>query len=85
MATNCKQLLDFADPGPLDERLTNVPGFLNEVKDFTLSAAHSPNPVLAFMGALGLLAHLSGRSHSDTHGTRTNLYLVALGETGIGK
>ena len=85
MATNCKQLLDFADPGPLDERLTQVPGFINEVKDFTLSAAHSPNPVLAFMGALGLLAHLSGRSHSDTHGTRTNLYLVALGETGIGK
>lgn len=85
MATNCKQLLDFADPGPLDARLTQVPGFINEVKDFTLSAAHSPNPTLAFMGALGLLAHLSGRSHSDTHGTRTNLYLVALGETGIGK
>lgn len=32
-----------------------------------------------------MLAHLSGRSYRDTHGTRTNLYLIALGETGIGK
>jgi hypothetical protein len=85
MAIMKQQLLDFADPGPLDESITQVPGFIDEVKDWTLKTAHSPNPTLAFMGALGLLAHLSGRSHADTHGTRTNLYLVALGETGIGK
>lgn len=36
MATTTKQLLAFADPGPLDERLTQVPGFINKVKDFTL-------------------------------------------------
>ena len=83
--TNAKNLLDFAEPGPLDETLLNVPGFVNEVKDWTLQHAYSPNPALAFTGAIGLLAHLSGRSHIDRHGTRTNVYLVALGETGVGK
>lgn len=80
-----KQLLDFADPGPLDEAFLDLSGFVNEVTDWTLQSAHSPNRTLAFAGALGLLAHLSGRSYRDSHGTRTNLYFIALGETGIGK
>lgn len=75
----------FPDPGPLPEELTRVPGFIGELTDFTLATGHSPNRVLAFSGALAMLAHLTGRSYSDTHGTRTNLYIVVLGDSGIGK
>ena len=77
--------LTFADPGPLPEELTHVPGFVDELADFTMQTGTSPNRVLAFAGALTFLAHLSGRSCTDTHGTHTNLYMVVLGESGIGK
>ena len=75
----------FADPGPLPEELTHVPGFIDELADWTLARSPSPNRLLAFAGALSMLAHLSGRTHTDPHGTHTNLYTVVLGESGIGK
>jgi hypothetical protein len=75
----------FADPGPMPDALTRVPGFIGELTDWTISTSPSPNRVLAFAGALAMLAHLTGRSHTDLHGTHTNLYLVVLGESGIGK
>lgn len=78
-------LLEFQDPGALGDELLDVPGFVNQLTDYTLSQAHSPNRTLAFLGATAMLSHLAGRTYVDTHGTRTNLYLVALGETGIGK
>jgi len=78
-------VLDFQDPGEMDEELLHMPGFVDQLTDYTLAASHSPNRTLAFLGALAMQAHLAGRTHADTHGTRTNLYLVALGETGIGK
>lgn len=77
--------LSFLDPGPLPEELTHVPGFIGKLADFTLATGHSPNRVLAFSGALAMLAHLTGRGFADTHGTRTNLYVVVLGDSGIGK
>ena len=78
-------ILDFQDPGTLPQELMDVPGFINELTDYTLAESHSPNRMLAFFGATAMLAHLAGRSYTDVHGTRTNIYLVALGETGIGK
>ena len=75
----------FDDTGPMPKELTHVPGFIDELADWTLSTSHSPNRVLAFAGALSMLAHLSGRSYTDEHGTHTNLYLIVLGESGIGK
>lgn len=77
--------LSFPDPGPLPEELTRVPGFIGELAEFTLATGHSPNRVLAFSGALAMLAHLTGRGFADMHGTRTNLYVVVLGDSGIGK
>ena len=77
--------LDFANPGPLSHELLNVPGLVNDIKNHTLATSYSPNETLATLGALAMVAHLSGRTYRDAHGTRTNLYLVALGETGIGK
>ena len=83
--TNNSSLLDFQDPGILSKELLNVPGFVNELNDYTLAVSPRPNPPLAFAGALAMLAHLSGRSYVDERGTHTNLYLAALAPTAMGK
>ena len=75
----------FDDPGPMPEALAHVPGFIDQLANWTMSTSPSPNRILAFAGALSMLAHLSGRNYTDEHGTHTNLYLVVLGESGIGK
>ena len=78
-------VLDYQDPGELSEELLSVPGFVNELKNHTLAVAARPNPVLAFAGALAMLAHLGGASYMNERGLRTNLYLAALAPTGMGK
>ena len=77
--------INFADPGPLPEELAKVPGFISELADWTMRNGRSPNRTLAFAGALAMLAHLAGRSFADRSGTRTNLYLIVLGISGMGK
>ena len=77
--------LDFKDPGTMSPELLNVPGFVNELKDYTLAVSPRPNPPLAFAGALAMLAHLTGRSYVAETGGHTNLYLAALAPTAMGK
>lgn len=43
-----------ADPGPIPHELLRVPGFIDEVMQYTLDTAPYPEPVLAFAGALTL-------------------------------
>ncbi len=85
MKETTRNALDFADPGPLPKELMDVPGFVNGLKEHTMRTAPRPNEVLAFAGALAMLAHLSGRASRDRRGTRTNLYIAALADTGMGK
>ena len=68
-----------------DESLLDVPGFINDLVGFTMSAAHRPNRVLAFAGALSFLAHLAGRRFVGPRGTFPNLYVVALADSASGK
>ncbi len=74
-----------SDPGAIPEELLRVPGFIDEVMAYTLETAPYPQPVLAFCGALALQAFLSGRKVRDPGDNRTNLYLLALANTGVGK
>jgi hypothetical protein len=53
--------------------------------DYTLACAPYPEPVLAFAGALALQAFLAGRKVRDEADNRTNLYLLALANSGAGK
>ena len=76
---------NFVNPGPLPEELADVPGFITDLTEWTMSSSHSPNRTLAFAGALAMLAHLAGRTFSDGAGTRTNLYVIALAPSGSGK
>ncbi|MBM3271645.1 MAG: bifunctional DNA primase/polymerase, partial [Candidatus Sericytochromatia bacterium] len=75
----------IADPGPIPEDLFHVPGFVQDVVDFILSAAPYPNVGLAFCGALALQSFLAGRKVCTSGDLRTNLYLLALASSGTGK
>ena len=78
-----KQL--FPDSGPVPSNLLRVPGFIDRLTSYTLSTAPYPNEPLAFSGALSLLSFLSGRIYRDKRGNHTNLYVVALADSGTGK
>ena len=73
------------DPGPLPEALLSCPGFIDKMIQHTMATAPYPNKVLAFCGALAMLAHLSGRNFTDRRGIRTNIYILGLAESGVGK
>lgn len=75
----------IADPGPIPEHLFDVPGFVRQVMDFTLSAAPYPNVALAFCGAMSLQSFLAGRKVCTSGDLRTNIYLLALASSGTGK
>jgi hypothetical protein len=73
------------DPGPMPAELLRIPGFVSEVMDHCLETAPYPNAALAFCGALSLLAVLAGRKVCDIGNNRTNIYLLALGYSSVGK
>lgn len=75
----------MSDPGPLPEELLRVPGFISEVMDHCLATAPYPNVALAFCGALALQALLAGRKVRDEADNRTNIYLLALAFSAVGK
>ena len=73
------------DPGPLPEELLSVPGFVDALAAHTLATAPYPNRPLAFAGALAMLSHLTGRNFRDERNLRTNIYILALADSGVGK
>jgi hypothetical protein len=73
------------DPGPMPEELLDVPGFIQQVVDYTLAVSPYPQPALAFATALVLQAFLAGRKVRDVADNRTNLYVLALANSGAGK
>ena len=76
---------DYEDPGPVPESLCRVPGFVAGVMDHCLTTAPYPNVPLAFCGALALQALLAGRKVRDEADNRTNIYLLALAFSAVGK
>jgi hypothetical protein len=75
----------IADPGPVPPELLRVPGLISEVMDHCLETAPYPQTVLAFAGALSLMSFLAGRRVKDIGDNRTNLYVLALANSGTGK
>lgn len=78
-------LSQYPDPGPIPESLCRVPGFVSDVMDHCLATAPYPNVPLAFCGALALQALLAGRKVRDEADNRTNIYLLALAFSAVGK
>ena len=70
----------------IPEDKLHAPGIIDAIVDYSLKSAISPHRTLAFSGALALMAHLMGRKYTDPSGkTRSNLYVIAIGPSGIGK
>jgi hypothetical protein len=65
--------------------MLRAPGFVGELMDYTLTTAPYPNDVMAFCGALSMLAFLAGRKFRDPGDNRTNLYLLGLAQSAAGK
>jgi len=76
---------EIPDPGPMPPEMLRMPGFVGEVMDYCLTTAPYPNPVMAFAGALSLLAFLAGRKVRDPGDNRTNVYLLGLAHSAAGK
>jgi hypothetical protein len=76
---------ELADPGALPEHLLSVPGFINDLSEYTMQTAPYPNRTLAFTGALAMLSFLLARRVRDCADVRSNVYLVALANSGAGK
>jgi hypothetical protein len=76
---------EYPDPGELPLAYYRVPGFISEVMDHCLETAPYPNLPLAFCGALALQAVLAGRKVRDQADNRTNLYILALAFSSVGK
>ena len=70
---------------PIPDELLSIPGFVNDVADYTMSTAPYPNRVMAFAGALGLLSFLTARKVRDQGDNRTSLYILALAHSAAGK
>jgi hypothetical protein len=83
--TNPSKEHTYLDPGPLPDELLRVPGFVSDVMDHCLATAPYPNAALAFCGALSLQAALAGRKVRDSADNRTNIYLLALAYSSVGK
>lgn len=73
------------DPGPVPEGLLHVPGFISQVMEYTLRTAPYPDTILAFCGAVSLQGLLAGRKVRDEADNRTNLYMLGLANSGVGK
>ena len=73
------------DPGPLPDDMLRIPGFIEQVVDFTLATSPYPQLVMAFCGALALQSVLGGRKVRDPADNRTPLYVLGLANSGVGK
>lgn len=84
-ANDAPRAAQTPDPGPMPVDMLRIPGFVSEVMDYCLETAPYPNPVMAFAGAISLLAFLTGRKVRDPGDNRTNLYLLGLAHSSAGK
>ena len=73
------------DPGPFPRDCLRPPGLISDIIDYNLRTAIYPQPVLALAGALAVMGVITGRKIRLRRDTRTNLMLLVLAPTGIGK
>jgi hypothetical protein len=75
----------LTDPGPLPAELLRIPGWVSEVMDYCVETARYPNEALALCGAGPLEAFLAGRKVRDQADNRTNIFLLGLAFSSVGK
>lgn len=73
------------EPGPHSSPAALPQGLLQETAQSFLDAAHYPSAPIAKVGALSLLAGVTGRAYNTPTGAGLNLYLMLLASSGSGK
>ncbi|MBL8810615.1 MAG: bifunctional DNA primase/polymerase [Planctomycetaceae bacterium] len=75
----------ISDPGPVPDELLHIPGFVDDVMQYTLKSVKYPNRPMSFMGAIALLGTLTGRKIREPGNVRTNVQILGLASSGVGK
>lgn len=70
---------------PITEDMMHIPGFIDEYISYINSVSIYQNRSMAFAGALCMMSYLVGRNTMDCYGTRGNIYVLGLAESGSGK
>lgn len=79
---------DSQDPRKIveDQELTIPRGLIKDTVAWILSCSLQPQPELTLLNVIGFAAAVFGRRYEhDKFGTRTNMYLVGIANTGDGK
>ncbi len=67
------------------EHLLTPPGILLETMQWIIACAQKPQPVLALVASLSIIATVLARKVKTQTGLRTNLYLISVAGTSAGK
>lgn len=67
------------------EPLTRVPGLVGEIVEWMAASAQRPCRALYLPAALTLVGTLAGRNYASATDLRTNIYTLALADSGFGK
>ena len=70
---------------PPIEELLRVPGLVGDLADWMNRCAHKKQPVLALGASIVALATVLGKKVQTRSGIRSNIYAVAVGNSGSGK
>ena len=72
-------------PTPMPKGWDDVGGVIADMMDLMVSTAKRPQPVLALGASVCAIGALMGRKYRTVSNTRSNLYVVAIAESGAGK
>lgn len=78
-------VVDTENYTPVPEYLLNPGGFVSEIIEWVLATSQQPRKVLSLAGALSLAATILGQKVQSETGIRTNLQVVGVGGTSVGK
>lgn len=71
--------------GQFPEQCLKPLGLMMEIIEHCLRTSRYPQPELSLAAAICLMGTITGRRVTDEYGTRTNVYVLGLDETGTGK
>lgn len=72
-------------PGDFPRDAIPTTGIIGELIAYNLATSMFPQPELALAGGLALMSTITGRKVENELGTRTNVYVLGLGDSGSGK
>jgi hypothetical protein len=73
------------NPGPFPEKLLTVPGLISDIMEYNREACFKHQAINDLAGAIALVGVITGRKICDEVGTRTNIYTIAVADSGSGK